>query len=97
MSVFDGYNKVSSMCKELCCSYSFGCQCHVIFDIYFPIIAEPSSAQQVDVFGRTSLMYAVHFGHNECLSKLLNCKIDVNYQAHGKILIFTLSDIHVYM
>ncbi|XP_033627475.1 ankycorbin-like isoform X2 [Asterias rubens] len=43
---------------------------------------EPASVQQVDVIGRTCLMYAVHFGHNKCLSNLLNSKIDINFQAH---------------
>lgn len=48
------------------------------------VITEPASVQQVDVVGRTSLMYAVHFGHIKCLSNLLNSKIDINFQAHGK-------------
>ena len=41
-----------------------------------------------DEFGRTAVMYAVHFGEQQCLETLLQAQADTAHQAHGKYLFF---------
>ena len=57
----------------------------IVLDVY--LFLDASSIYEQDAIGRSALVYAVHFKHQETVQILLEQGAEVNCCAHGKSLV----------
>ena len=65
------------------CSWSLTCAIYIKY--FFFVLTDAACVHERDALDRTSLMYAVHFGHLDTIQLLLENKADINAKSIGKV------------